>query len=200
MMMPFPLTICAASRNVLSYLRKITLPLAVAAFFVAGCSNRPTGFAPHCARVEILKGAADYFVHTDNSPDPSRLITQANITALHGDCAKGSDSNSIATRLFLTVMVQQGPAATSRTVKIPYFVAILHNGEIRSKKEYIQTVTFPDNVSQLNVTTSPVTFTLPVTNTLNAAGYQLEIGFQLTQEQLDYNRKHIIPAGFSPQQ
>ncbi|QNT77350.1 hypothetical protein [Entomobacter blattae] len=177
----------------------ITL-LAGGSLILGGCSSGSSkSFAPQCPHVEVLKNAADYYNHQSGSSDLSNLITRANIASLHGDCGYANEEKTaIATRLSLKMTIQQGPAAKSRTINIPYFVAVLHNGSIQNKYEYSQEITFPENISQISASTKLVKISLPISDTLNVEGYQIEVGFQLTEEQLNYNMTHILPPTFKP--
>ena len=91
----------------------------------------------------------------------------------------------------MTIGVQRGPAASYRTVTLPYFVAVLHGDQIVSKHDLTLDATFPPNADRLALKSDPLELELPISRRMSSASYRLEVGFQLSPEQLAYNRAHM---------
>lgn len=176
----------------------ITLPLTL-----AGCGEDDSvGFAPTCPAMHIPAEVADYYNYSAKGPTFDHLVTRASITKLAGDCAATDDSGKkkgLRTRVGIHIVVRRGPAATSDSLTLPWFVAVVHNDKIVGKHIFEQAVTFPGGVSTVAVDTKLVSVDLPVKPTNGENDYQFEVGFQLTKTQLAYNREHGVQATFTSQ-
>ncbi|MBB2169383.1 hypothetical protein HLH36_13655 [Gluconacetobacter aggeris] len=170
------------------------LPLAMS---LAACSlDNPDAFAPSCPIVEVPGAAADLVAFTGPSHDIGHLASRASVTRVTGQCHKGEGkSASVVADISLGLNVTRGPGA-GRTLEIPYFVAVVYGDEIKNKKQFTETVQFPANVTQMLTHTRIVPITLPVSKHVTIDGYRLEVGLQLTKEQLDYNQTHLIAPTF----
>lgn len=175
-------------------------------FFLWGCAEKVTyDFPPVCPKVSILPAAADYYEFADNQSSLSHLIVKTSITEVSGNCTddpknenreekkgkKWIQQDLIDTDLTIALQIQQGPAAQEHRYKIPYFVATLHNNQIVDKQTLIADVDFPNNINQINLASKKLRFKIPATSARAPDGYELVIGFQLTPEQLAYNRSHF---------
>ncbi|WP_237442448.1 hypothetical protein [Saccharibacter sp. 17.LH.SD] len=171
--------------------------------FLGGCSDDDavTSFAPACPAFDVPGSVADRFVYNGKGIDVSHLVSHAQITDVNGDCRDGpQDSHHrplTRVRLSLALRMEHGPAATEKTDDITYFVAITHDGAIVDKKIFHETIRIAANngAQQLN---TPLRFIdLPTGDNPQVSPYTLEIGFQLTRNELDYNRQHLTyPAHF----
>jgi hypothetical protein len=156
------------------------------------------GFAPACPVVEVPGPAADLLSYQGDTRDIGHMIAHASMTRVTGSCRVASRrSNDVVTDISLGMSVTRGPTA-GRSVDIPYFIAVVYNGEIKSKRQFVETVEFPPNVTQTLTHTHTVPITLPVSRHVTIDGYHIEVGFQLTHQQLDYNRTHLIAPSFHP--
>lgn len=174
------------------------LPLAMS---LAACAmDNPNGFAPSCPVVEVPGAAADQMAFTGPSHDIGHLASRASVTRVTGQCRTGPGTGpgrpaSVVADISLGLNVTRGPGA-GRTVEIPYFIAVVYGDEIKNKKQFTETVQFPANVTQMLTHTRIVPITLPVSKHVTIDGYRLEVGLQLTKEQLDYNQTHLIAPTF----
>lgn len=71
---------------------------------------------------------------------------------------------------------------------VPYFVAIISNGEIIGKEVFDLKLAFEGGKRMLNVRERIAKIDIPIAAGKTAEDYSITIGFQLTQEQADYNR------------
>ncbi|GBQ11037.1 hypothetical protein [Swaminathania salitolerans] len=154
-----------------------------------------SAFAPACPSVEILGEAADFYQYDGKGLDAGSLVTHAGMGGLTGNCEAGP-KKSVRTRLSLGVTVERGPASDGRDVTLPFFVAVLHDGKIMDKKEFSIPVTFRGNQSTVSLRTPVRIIDVPAAPDIQQTNYALKIGFQLSREQLEYNRTHLRPAAF----
>lgn len=173
-----------------------TRPLAAAFAFacvavLAGCGpDDPNGFAPDCVPVGILAEAADLSTYAGPSHDISTLVTQASIAGVSGTCSNAQHGHALNTKASVVIGIARGPAASSRDVTIPYFIAVLHGSEIVEKHALSIQAHFPPNVDRLALKSDPLILNLPISRAMSSDSYRLEVGLQLTPEQLAYNREH----------
>ena len=175
-------------------------------FFLWGCAEKVTyDFPPACPKVSILPAASDYFVFENNQDSLPHLITKASIIEISGNCTDDpkneknkerrkrnlSYQDYIDTQLSVTLQIQRGPAAQTHSFKIPYFIATIHNGKVVDKQEMIAEVSFPNNIDQVKLESKKLMFKVPATTARTPDGYKLTVGFQLSPNQLEYNRHHF---------
>ncbi|WP_323990821.1 hypothetical protein [Nguyenibacter sp. L1] len=172
------------------------LPLAI--LLTACDADNPNAFAPACPLVEVPGPAADLAAYDGETHDVGHLVARASLTRVSGSCrAAGRHTHDIVTDISLGLTVSRGPA-TGHAVDIPYFIAVVQDGEIKSKKQFVETVTFPPNVTETHIFTHIVPITLPIGHHVTVDSYHIEVGFQLTRAQLDYNRAHLLTPAFHP--
>ena len=172
----------------------LTRALAVLAglAMLSGCGPQdPDAFAPECVPVGILAPAADLTTYAGPSHDISTMVTQASIVAVGGTCSDAQHGHALHTEAQITITVLRGPAATAREVQIPYFVAVLHGSEIVDKHALSLDARFPPNVDRLALKSEPLVLELPISRRMSSDSYRLEVGLQLTPDQLAYNRQHM---------
>jgi len=163
---------------------------------VSGCKD-PALFAPGCPAADILASAADYFDYGTQSPEMRHLVIHAALTGMTGACEDGPNGKgSVRSRMTVRMTALRGPAGESSSVDVPFFVAITHNGKIIDKKIFTQTITFASALSQTDVVSRVLIIDLPDAARQDPDSYRMEIGYQLTEGQLNYNRAHLIPAHF----
>ena len=158
---------------------------------LAACGpDNPDDFAPECVPVGILADAADRTTYAGPSRDLATLVSQASLVAVNGSCADADRGHGLRTRANVTITVLRGPAGTARDVTVPYFIAVLHGSDIVEKHELSIEAHFPPNVDRLALRSDPLVLDLPISRRMSSDSYRLEVGLQLTPEQLAYNREH----------
>ena len=157
----------------------------------AGDDTTATDFAPACAPVGILGDAADYSDYGPGAlPDLSRLLAQGSIRGVSGHCNNAAGGTVLHTVVQLQLAITRGPVATGSSLAVPYFIAVTRDGAVLSKQTLVATAQFPDNGDKVALQTDPVALDLPVSRAHPGTSYRIEAGFQLTPEQLSYNRAH----------
>ncbi len=166
----------------------------LATALLSGCGpQNPDAFAPACASVGLLAEAADYTDYGPDRvsrPDLSRLLSHGSIIGVSGHCSNAAGGTALHTVVQVQMAIDRGPAATGSSLDIPYFLAVTLDGTVVSKLGLAAHAQFPDNGDKVLVKTDPVALDLPVTRHRPGSAYRIEVGFQLSPQQLDYNRAH----------
>ena len=165
---------------------RLVLALGIA-FGLAGCGEEEKRAAP-CPNFLLLGHAGNMTKFRDG---PGRDVTdvefRARIVNFLGSC--DHTDSGIEAELFVEVAVQRGPANRSREASFEYFVAIpkFHPAPA-GKKTLPVTVKFEENKSRL-VYRDQVLIEIPLGDKDVAANYDVYLGFQLSAEQLEFNRR-----------
>jgi hypothetical protein len=83
----------------------------------------------------------------------------------------------------------RGPAASGRSTTVAYFVAVSRGERVLDKKVYTLQAVFPENTDRLKLSGDSVDLVLPVKSGQGAGSYQVTVGFQLTPQELAWNRE-----------
>ncbi|NHO38982.1 hypothetical protein GOB80_04640 [Acetobacter ghanensis] len=165
---------------------------------LAGCGggeSSSTDFAPACPITHIPSEAADYYLYKGNSTNFRDLVARASIVKLEGDCSAGGPKD-LKTRVVLHITVERGPASSTDTLTLPWFIAVLHGDRIVNKHVFRHTITFPPNLATFDTTSKVITIDLPIPPRNVDSDYRFEVGFQLNKNQLGYNQAHLKPAAY----
>jgi hypothetical protein len=173
------------------------LPVFVLASVVAAtaaCSSDKAD-EPPCPRVAVLKDAATLTQFAAPSGrDMLDVDFQAEITDSPSRCrlTKGDKGPVVVVETTPVFVASRGPANKTRAAKFRYFVSVVGaDGTILTKQEFDVAVAFEGNRRRtVHSEEDPaVTVDLPLADPRQAGTYEILLGFQLTQEQLDYNRR-----------
>lgn len=174
------------------------LPALFVCLLVAGCGNATdtanSGMPPVCPETATLVEAAQINTFTPGGNDLRHLVLSGHIgpNAISGFCQQWPH-DVLRVRLRVAMSFEQGPAATSARASVPFFVALTRDLTILDKRIYSATVTFPNGTDQLNYLSPPIRFDLAVPAGSSGAAYQIRVGFQLTQSELNANRQELGP-------
>jgi hypothetical protein len=163
------------------------------ALLLAGCGYEDTSrFAPECPRVAVLADAADVTEFRPSAAgghDLTDMVLDGRITGLSGKCARASET-LLSTHVVLSMSFSRGPGAVAREVDVPYFLGVFEgDSDILDKKIFPVHVVFPPNVDRVVLDTQDVELTLPISHVKSGAVYTVRAGFQLSPEQLAFNRR-----------
>ncbi len=160
------------------------------AALLAGCGGSGAQFAPPAPGMALLKDADDLTRFDGRGQDITDRVVSARLTAVSGTVAQGADNNHVAAKIHVSMSLARGPALVGRTVTVPYMVTIVEGQRIIDQHVYAIRTTFPSNVDQMNVTDADIPLVFPVTAQKSAAAYTIFVSFQLTPQELAYNRAH----------
>lgn len=114
---------------------------------------------------------------------------QAEIVSFEGTCQ--FDDDGVEAVMDVDIMVSGGPAVEPGQIDLYYFVAIPRFfPDPTGKKVFSRKYKIPSGGPRRErLTESNVRIFIPLEDRLTAAGYDVYLGFQLTDEQLQYNRQ-----------
>lgn len=146
---------------------------------------------PQVAVVEDLKHLSQF--ETPANPSPETNISSISMTGMESSCHM--TEKTVAVDIGLRFDAELGPKAThwnaeSRSFAYPYFVAVTTpSGEILSKEVFAATIRFDANETAITQEES-MRQIIPLRDDMDTSGYEIMIGFQLTDDELNYNRAH----------
>lgn len=159
----------------------------VAAVALHGCALEPV---PPCPEIRIDSNTAQltYFAPSTAGRGLSDIGYRAEIVSFAGTCE--FDDDGVEAVMDIDLMVTGGPDMEPGPVDLYYFVAIPRFfPEPAGKQIFKRSHTLrPGGARRERLTESNVRIFIPLEDRLTAAGYDIYIGFQLTDEQLAYNR------------
>ncbi|MEO9903768.1 hypothetical protein [Nisaea sp.] len=162
------------------------LPLVLLAF-VAACSS-DEGPPPGCPVTNFVNDLDHVTVFTDNTVgDLTDVRFDAQLTSLSATC--NFESDELALDIAFQIIAARGPAKKDSQAAVTYFIAIAdETGAVIAKQTFDNTLPFKGNLRRVAIKDEfEPTIPYPADrNILN--DYRVLIGFQLTPEQLTYNR------------
>ena len=160
-------------------------------FLLAACaSDSQIGLQPLvCPMVGVLSDASSLRVYGEGAGrgDDDRAYDLEFMRAHLLECELKDGEMKAAIRF--EARARTGPAAVSDEYAYPYFVALLApDGEVLSKTVLNATAKFKSDGSEIFFAEEydDIKFTVP--EGADGLGYEILIGFQLTREQMDFNR------------
>jgi hypothetical protein len=116
------------------------------------------------------------------------LAFHATLNDVKGRC--DVDDEGVTVDVAVTVLAEIGPAASSRSADFPYFVAIIGpNNRVVAKRVFDNPLNFPEGQRRAGAT-DHFSERIPLKDPHNASDYHIFVGFQLTQDEVAYNRAH----------
>lgn len=159
---------------------------------LSACSSKEDQPNPSCPSVLILADAEHFTqFRPGRGRDVTDIIAEGSITGFKGTCQFGKHNATLEMTLSVSFDLLRGAANTDGTVNFPYFVAVPSMYPDPAGKAVIPaSVQFPGNLSKVRYADEEISLSLPLSENLTGASYEVIIGFQLDKDQLDYNRSH----------
>ena len=161
----------------------VTLSLGVAA-----CSGAGPVPCPHAIIMPELQAVAKF------RPGPGRQDSDvaygSRLLAADTSCSadKKKGGITVATKLVVTAVRINSDV---RNGQLTYFVAVIDRKQaILNKRDFTIDLDFPRNQSRLEITEQLEEF-IWLSGEANGADYGIVVGFELTPEELQYNREHV---------
>jgi hypothetical protein len=166
--------------------------LLIALALSAGCSSDER--ADVCPRVAVLSEAGTL---TRFAPGSGRDILDIDFQAQVGDLlarctfpdVKGK--RQVVVQLAPVFVVSRGAANADGKASFTYFVSVVRTEQILSKQQFEVVVEFPGNRSRIAVQDDdpPIVIDIPLPYRKAEYEYEVLVGFQLTAEELEDNRR-----------
>ena len=119
---------------------------------------------------------------------PSVLYTVQMVKAKR-DCDIPKYSRHATASVDIDFQATRAQAGAAATYTVPYFVAITSEGKILAKQVFQVQFAFDAGQATAAFTDSVNSLSLTIGRDKHATDYGVLVGFQLTKEQLDYNRR-----------
>lgn len=163
------------------------------ALLVAGCGSLDAvnpfkkKTAQACPRAIIVHEASRLVAFRPGAGrDMTDVLFEARLPRISVACDR--DDNVVTVDSRVAMIAERGPANTNRKARIRYFVAVVDSAQrILNKGEFETELEFPTNVNR-GQTSEELTQRIPIASGAQARDYTIMVGFQLTPEQLAYNR------------
>lgn len=179
--------------------RIVVLPLLAA---LSGCAGSDDTASRPCPDITVLGDAATM---TRFAPGAGQDLTdvafEARITDVLSRCEYSGDreDRDLAVLVALTPVVtaSRGPANTGESATLDYFVSVVDQDKtVLNKQQFSMTIAFPENRSRVVVRDEDplVTVQIPLQTEGSAGAYRLYVGLQLSEAELEYNRRRTGAA------
>jgi hypothetical protein len=155
---------------------------------LAACSGTPKE-AGDCPVAGVLQGAGNIPIFT-GSAAKDNIRVRGTFGTFRGACRQKT-SDSVEFLLEIDILANKTALAGGlQGLKLPYFIAVVDDGENVLQKERFWTKVDFDNKSAAK-TTEEHTIRFPLSSGGTPRDYKIVFGFELTKEQLDFNRGDI---------
>jgi hypothetical protein len=142
---------------------------------------------PPCPRAVVGENAGRLTRFSGAGKDAANVVFKAEIGDLTGTC--GYDDNTIDVDMQVQLIATRGPAATQDTAKFNYFVAVARNDKtILSRDSFDAEIELPADKTK-NGTADEIQQTIPLPKGETGADLTIIVGFEMTPDELEYNRK-----------
>ncbi len=174
--------------------RRFSVPGLLLALTAAGCATNEAELQP-CPSALVVQPAADV---TQFLPGPGRdltdVIVEAKIQGVDGECEVSIErdgSGEVLVDMTVLFEANRGPANQTRSAQLSYFVALVDQGQnILKKPVFDAEVAFPANGNRVRFADN-IAVDIPLAVGEQAASYNILVGFQLTEDEVLYNRSQI---------
>ncbi|MGF7172745.1 hypothetical protein [Azospirillum doebereinerae] len=169
--------------------------LALASVGLAGCGGwmgptNPAEASLACPKVSIVRDLSEVTAFRAGGRDLTDLESRAALVDFAGNCDYASDGVTVNVNVYL--MAERGPALRGDTAKYTYFVALAKPDDSVVSKAFFDTdVTFPAGQPRAG-SREELAPKIPLPKDVNAKDWKVYLGFQLTPEQLAFNRSQMI--------
>jgi hypothetical protein len=164
------------------------LAVVALALALAGCT---AGQLP-CPAAKILRdGDRVTKFMPGQPPGPQSVQYVGEIAAAKLSCSYDTHTyQRLDVALGIQITAQRNPAHPTPDADLRYFVAIVNlQGDLLAKQEFPLRVPFPPGSNDVTKVES-ILQTIPLTYPQNGGSLQVWVGFQLSDQELEYNRSH----------
>jgi hypothetical protein len=164
----------------------------VASLGLEGCKLFIKDEPPPCPRVSILADASNLVrFHQGAKADAKNIDITAKLVSYAGSCGYDADEKQMSVALTVGFDVTRGPAAGELAQEISYFVAVpAYYPQTSAKRVLSFPVELPKDNETLHVTDKEIQISFPVNDIKELERYEIFVGIQLNQAELDYNRNY----------
>jgi len=171
----------------------LTAAGSMAALLLAGCSASTKNVpCPHVAIVPDLQAVAKFKAGAGRAD--SDLAYGARLLDAAVSCSQANKGKAVDVTTKLGVQATRTDT-TTRAGQVAYFVAVVNRtNAIVAKRDFVVDLKFSGDQGRVEVTEEHHEL-IPLPKGLSGADYGIVFGFQLSPEELKYNRAHLKPPG-----
>jgi hypothetical protein len=161
----------------------------VAGLVLSACStDQKHGLCPNAS---ILANTSDFIAFKDKMEgDPSGELYEVTMTGVTSNCSFDKDEGTADSSLTLTFRATRTPTGDAAEYAVPYYVAVTRDSTtIVSKQVLSAPFSFRPGESNTTFTADVSTVPVRLDNGKKPYDYGILAGLQMTQAQLDYNKK-----------
>lgn len=142
-----------------------------------------------CPHVGLLADAADLTrFRSGGGEDLTDMIMDVKVIGVAGSCDLARRATNVD--LAITIQATRGPAAPSRVLDVPYFVAVTdQSGQVLDKQVFQARFDFPPNRSTARLTGEEIRLTLPTPEGVRGRDFAVSVGLQVDEKELAFNRR-----------
>lgn len=162
---------------------------------LSGCSAFQAPDPRTCPPVRFDAATATFATYGPGGKDITDLVLSGRITGYEGTCTYRDDG--VTVDMYLTFALDLGPAARSREARFQYFVALpdLYPAP-QAKRVFDASLTVPDGLARVRYRDEEISLFIPLAEGESAAALPVYVGFQVSADQLDDNRRRLTqPTG-----
>lgn len=178
-------------------LARIVAASALAVVSLSGCSTWRSAVnyissdnAAVCPDAAILANTASLPAFDPaKGADPSAVVYNIAMTNVKTRCDYSKRDNTADANVKISYTATRAPGGDDAHYRVPYYVAVTTGGEIIDKQIHWLEFDFPKSTPTVSGEADVDSIEIKVARQKRSYEYHLLIGFQLTQAQLDYNKK-----------
>ncbi len=175
------------------------LAAGLAAASVAGCGGDDDQ-AP-CPAARVMGEPSEVTRFRDGpGRDPTDILFEASFTQVVGECSYDAGGGDIDVELTVVIDILRGQANREGKVDLRYFLAVTEYGAggeeaapkpvVHGRKAFPVRAEFPETRRNIRFT-DVLEITIPRPDARSARAYVLYLGFELTPEELAYNKRKL---------
>lgn len=184
------------SSHVRYFARILTAGAVLLPLGLAGCGStseeKAVFSAAHpCPRIGVLAGADQIVVFDGRGTDITNVVVRAEIEKSALKCEYDIDDKTISLDLGFNGLAELGAAASTNEIHLNGFVAITRPDASVIRKTYVDVpLKFEKGSQKVRFLSTLEKTVLPYSDEMDGSSYEILVGFQLSPEQLSYNRTH----------
>ncbi len=167
---------------------RLILPLALVGAALAACDSTRGVTQYACPRFGGLETATQQVkFRPGDGKDLTDVMYMVRLDSVQRKCQY--DKNGVAIEMSVGFALELGPANPDRNATFQYFVAIADaDSNVMAKEVFPVTLAFPANVGYVEKK-DVLDQRIPLPVNRSASAYQILVGLQLTEAELEYNRQ-----------
>jgi len=120
--------------------------------------------------------------------DLTDVVMTAELAKPEVGCDYDKDESKVEAKFSFPVTVRRGPAATGEPQTLTYFVAVVDlDNNVVAKQSFARDISLEQTAVSFSENPDAIVFTIPKDK--KPVGYEVLVGFQLSQDELAYNRE-----------